>query len=78
MTRRWPTRCRRPEVDRLASNPAWQQPEPPEDPTPAASDAAATRLATALPYGLTYTRADQVWAMGYLARASWWPARNRG
>ena len=56
----------RPEVDRLARNPAWRQAQPPGLETPAPSLAVnAARLPATLPYGLTYTKADQVWALGY-------------
>ena len=55
-----------PEVDRLAANPAVQQTYA----MPVTSawkrlTTAEARATAAIPYGLTYTHADQVWALGF-------------
>ena len=66
---------RRPEVDRLAPNPVVESqlaaPALPAWLTPldltlgTALDVAAPQSTLALPYGLTYTNADDLWALGY-------------
>lgn len=56
----------RPEVDRLARNPALEQTHAAPDPTHWPRLAPAEMSATAaIPYGLAFTKADQVWASGY-------------
>ena len=57
----------RPEVDRLVRNPAVEQIKSDEVDVVSASPQLwpAGQTAVAIPYGLAYTNADAVWAMGY-------------
>lgn len=53
---------RRPEVARLAANPTIRQNQPQPEPLPFG---ALETAAVSVPWGLAFTHADQVWALGY-------------